>query len=249
MNELTPHRLKQLYWALRKAVRDWQRMTAPQPVPAQPVLEHPATKYACDLVLDVGANSGQYAMMIRRQGYSGRILSFEPLSSAHRKLQEKSDSDPLWEIHPRCALGRAAGEAEINIAGNSVSSSLLPMLTLHAEAAPQSVYTSRETTPVITLDSAIEAYLGTAKRVYLKMDTQGYEAEVLSGLQQKLPLIQAIELELSLSPLYAGQASWRDLTAQIERAGFVLMDMRKAFADPRTGQLLQMDGLFVRPPF
>lgn len=249
MNELTPHRLKQLYWVLRKAVRDWYRLSEPRPAPAQPVFEHPATKHRCDLVLDVGANSGQYAMMIRRQGYSGRILSFEPLSDAHRKLQEKSGSDPLWEIHPRCALGSTAGQAEINIAGNSVSSSLLPMLTLHAEAAPESIYTSCETTPVVTLDSAIEAYLGPAKRVYLKIDTQGYEAEVLRGLQQKLPLVQAIELELSLSPLYAGQASWRELTARIEAAGFALMDVRKAFTDPRTGQLLQMDALFVRPPF
>ena len=248
MSAPTPHRLKQLYWALRKAVRDWQRMTAPQSVPAQPVLQHPATKYACDLVLDVGANSGQYAMMIRRQGYSGRILSFEPLSSAHLTLQEKSESDPLWEIHPRCALGRAAGEAEINIAGNSVSSSLLPMLALHADAAPESVYTGREMTPVVTLDEVIDSDARGTRRIYLKIDTQGFEAEVLGGLQRNLPLIQAMELELSLSPLYAGQASWRDLVTQIENAGFVLMDLRKAFADPRTGQVLQVDALFARPP-
>lgn len=247
MKDSSPHRLKQLYWALHKTVRDWRAPPQHPPARVAPVWQHPASKFGCELVLDVGANTGQYGSAIRRQGYTGRILSFEPLSSAHQALVEKAALDPAWDVYSRCAVGRAAGEAQINIAGNSVSSSLLPMLSLHADAAPTSVYTGSESTPIVTLDAAIASHAPGTQRIYLKIDTQGFEAEVLAGLQESLPLVRAMEMELSLSPLYAGQPPWRELIAQVEDAGFVIVDLRKAFADRRTGQLLQIDAVFARP--
>ena len=85
-------------------------------------------KFEINLILDVGANQGQFASEIRQCGYAGRIVSFEPLSKAHDKLIQASDGDTKWEVYPRCALGDHNGEVEINIAGNSESSSILPML-------------------------------------------------------------------------------------------------------------------------
>jgi hypothetical protein len=72
-----------------------------------------------DLVFDVGANIGQYAKLLRELGYSGRIVSFEPLSSAYSRLKAVSEKDPLWEIAPQAAIGNQEGEIIINIAGNS----------------------------------------------------------------------------------------------------------------------------------
>src|SRR4051812_15778692 len=77
-----------------------------------------------DLVLDVGANCGHYAVAIRAHGYTGRIVSFEPLTSAHAALQVAARGDQKWQVAPRMALGDAAGEVTIRVAGNSVSSSV-----------------------------------------------------------------------------------------------------------------------------
>ena len=89
-----------------------------------------------NMVLDVGANTGQFAKWIRDTGYIGKIVSFEPLGDAHRKLSQAAERDPRWIVAPRMALGSAPGKIDIHVAGNGVSSSILPMLTTHTDAAP-----------------------------------------------------------------------------------------------------------------
>lgn len=91
--------------------------------------------FKIDMVFDVGANIGQFASSIRNAGYAGKIISFEPLSLAHANLKIASTGDAMWDIHSRCALGAKNGEIEINIAGNSESSSVLPILNSHLLAA------------------------------------------------------------------------------------------------------------------
>ena len=203
-------------------------------------------RFQIDLVLDVGANAGQFAVDIRNSGYTGRIVSFEPLMQAHALLQKASSGDPLWEVHPRCALGDREGEVEINIAGNSESSSLLPMLKAHLDAAPQSAYQGRETVPLKTLDTVAGPYLKDARNAFIKIDTQGYEWQVLDGAKETLPHIRGIIMELSLVPLYEGQHLWREVIDRLEGEGFELWACRPMFSDPATGRTLQMDGLFWR---
>ena len=96
--------------------------------------------FETDLVLDVGANRGQFAVELRSIGYRGKIVSFEPLSAEYESLINKASVDPLWQVSPRCAIGDRDGSIKINIAANSGSSSVLPMLELHATAAPESIY-------------------------------------------------------------------------------------------------------------
>ncbi len=98
-----------------------------------------------DLILDVGANAGQFAQRIFEIGYGGNIVSFEPLSSAYEKLIENSKGNKRWQIAERCALGDENGEIQINIAKNSHSSSILPMLQAHIDAEPNSTYVDSET--------------------------------------------------------------------------------------------------------
>ncbi|WP_410175184.1 FkbM family methyltransferase, partial [Nodularia spumigena] len=106
-----------------------------------------------DLVFDIGANTGQFATELRSIGYKGRIVSFEPLSDAHKKLNQEAARVSQWQVHPRIAIGDFNGEIEINIAGNSVSSSVLPMLEAHATAAVKSAYISTEKVAIARLDS------------------------------------------------------------------------------------------------
>ena len=203
-------------------------------------------QFNIDWVLDVGANQGQFASTIRSAGYKGNIVSFEPLTDAHTALLRASTDDSKWHIHPRCALGDQNGEIEINIAGNSVSSSILPMLQTHLNSAPESLYQGKETVTIYTLDSVARRYLKTAHAPFLKIDTQGYEWQVLEGAREILPQIQGVLLELSLLPLYEGQHLWREIIDWLEAEGFILWALLPVFIDPVAGRTLQFDGLFYR---
>jgi FkbM family methyltransferase len=203
-------------------------------------------KFGIDLVLDIGANTGQFASEIRLCGYGGRIVSFEPLSQAHGELLQSCAGDPMWDAYPRCALGDHGGEVEINIAGNSESSSILPMLESHRSAAPYSAYQGKELVTIRTLDTAAAQYLRDARAVFLKIDTQGFEWKVLDGARDTLPHIKGILVELSLVPLYEGQHLWRDVIDRLETAGFTLWSFKPVFSDPVSGRTLQVDGIFYR---
>jgi len=201
---------------------------------------------AVDVVLDVGANAGQFAMETRRDvGFSGRIISFEPLSSAFELLQNNAGGDPLWQVI-NCALGSAESSQEINVAGNSYSSSLLNMLSAHLRAAPDSRYVAKERIEVRSLDSMFDGLCSGDDSVYLKIDTQGYESEVIRGAEEALARIGTVQLEMSLVPLYEGQGTFADLHGLLSEKGFRLVSVEPGFSDPALGQMLQVDGIYHR---
>lgn len=199
-----------------------------------------------DLVIDVGANVGQFASELRLVGYRGRIVSFEPIFNAYQELLKKASHDPLWQVYPRCAVGDKIGKVKINIAANSVSSSILPMTQSHLDAAPDSCYIDTEEVQMITLDSVSEEILAGSKVPFLKIDVQGYEMQVLNGAMQTLPKICGILCELSLVELYEGQKLWIDIIRWLEDKGFALWAIQNGFTDPRNGRTLQVDAIFFR---
>ena len=200
-------------------------------------------------VFDIGANTGQFAKGIRESGFIGKIISFEPLTSARKKLSVLAAHDHNWVVHDQCAIGDHDGAIEINIAGNSVSSSVLPMFTSHSSAALGSAYVGSEYVPISRLDSIANRYLEPNSNLFIKIDTQGYEWQVLNGASESLKRAQGVLCELSLVPLYDGQWLWRDIIDRLDQEGFMLWAFQKGFTDPRTGQTLQMDGIFLRRSF
>ena len=231
--------------AVHKIGFDLHRLT-PSSNPAFQLLKA-LNRFEVDLVLDVGANVGQFASELRSVGYKkGILVSFEPLSAAHTALSEAASSDPTWHVHPRSAIGDHDGEIVINIAGNSVSSSVLPMMESHSSAAEDSAYVGVESVPLRSLDSVAPAYLAKSRRPFLKIDTQGFEWQVLDGAVATLPKIHGILCELSLVPLYEGQRLWMDMIQRLESEGFTLWSIQKGFTDPRDGRTLQVDAIFFR---
>lgn len=198
-----------------------------------------------DVVLDVGANEGPFAQTLRRAGYRGRIVSLEPQLRAYERLARSAAGDPLWECH-RLALGSVDGQAELHVAGNSSSSSLLEMEPSHLASAPQSAYVGVEPVRVARLDSLSGDILRPGERVYLKVDVQGFELEVLRGAAETLPQVALVDIELSLVRLYEGAPLFDEVIEQLDQAGLVPLWLEPVFADPATGRLLQLDGLFGR---
>jgi FkbM family methyltransferase len=197
-----------------------------------------------DIVLDVGANVGQFGSNLRQAGFAGTIISFEPQSEAHAMLTRRAAPDPKWKVAPRAAVGNRPGEAEINISANSVSSSLLEIESKHTESAPTSTYVAKEKVPVITLDQ--ELLIPNAGRLFLKIDTQGFERPVLEGARALLKRTSGVLLETSLTSLYKGQASALELQQLMAAEGFALWNIMPGFEDGKTGQLLQADMVFYK---
>lgn len=200
--------------------------------------------FEIDLVLDVGANEGQFAKSIRSSGFMGEIVSFEPLSNAYKLLQKNSKKDRKWAIHSRAAVGSEVGKIKINISANSTSSSILPMLNKLLVAAPYTAYVGVEEVPIITIDSVYSQYIN--RNVFLKVDTQGYEAQVIKGAVNSLPMIKGVLLEMSLVPLYEGQKLWEETINLMKDSGFRLWAILPGFTDSKNGQTYQVDGVFFR---
>ena len=196
-------------------------------------------------ILDVGANTGQYADFVRRCGYRGLLVSFEAAREAHAHLMRRATDQSRWSIAPLAAVGSHSGSIEMNIAGNSVSSSILPMRRIHEEAAPQSRYVATERVPLDTLDNLASPLIPGTGPLFLKIDTQGYEKEVLSGAAKLLPRIGGIQLELSLTELYEGAPTFAEMLSLLTQLRFELHAIAPGFRDQRSGQLLQIDGFFV----
>lgn len=199
-----------------------------------------------NMIFDVGANEGQFTREIREYGYAGEIISFEPLTYARKSLLMYASRDATWQVHEQAAIGDRDGEIVINIAGNSVSSSVLPMLESHYSAAVGSAYINSESVPIAKLDSVARRYITPETNLFIKIDTQGFEWQVLDGASQTLDQALGVLCELSLVPLYDGQRLWRDIVDRLNADGFMLWALQKGFTDPRTGQSLQMDGIFLR---
>lgn len=210
-------------------------------------MKHLLNYHKISLVLDVGANCGQYATSLRECHYSGRIVSFEPLSNAYTQLLAMSQKDPLWEIAPMTAIGDREGEITINIAGNSQSSSVLQMLDAHVKAAPESAYCGSEIVKLSRLDTLAKQYINSDQQsIFLKIDVQGFERQVLEGAAQILPLVKGIQVELSLVPLYRDQLLFEEMLEILRKLGYDLHAVIPGFTDKETGRLLQMDGIFFK---
>ncbi len=197
-------------------------------------------------MLDIGANTGQFAQQLRSDlGYTGKILSFEPQRMIFETLKANAEKDPAWEAYP-WAVGDTDGTGEIHISGNPLSSSFLAILPRFLSSAPAAQYVDRETVEVRKLDSFFGDLCRAAKNIYLKIDTQGYESRVLKGAEASLKHIHTVQLEMSLVPLYDGELLAPEMCGAMCTRGYDLVSIEEVYADSRTGQLLQVDGVFHR---
>lgn len=198
-----------------------------------------------DLVIDVGAHAGEYGRGLRASGYTGTIVSFEPVRRQFERLLATSAGDSAWECQNR-AGGARSETATINISGNDgFSSSLLAMEQAHERAVSESRYESKETIEVVSLDEALRnRHPSRPPASYLKVDTQGYEHEVLAGAASTLQHCLAVELELSLTALYEDQLLIGEMINLMRGHGFQPTHLEPEFTDPHSGELLQVNGLF-----
>jgi FkbM family methyltransferase len=206
------------------------------------ILDH----HGIGCVLDVGANIGQYATRLRQGGWDGRIVSFEPLPDAHAALTQAAASDARWEVAPEMALGASAGTLSLNVSAESDMSSALPFVPEMADLLDSAAYTGTVTVPLMRLDEVFDRYAGNNDQVLLKIDTQGTEAAVLEGASGIMDRIHAIQLELSIVPVYLGERTYLDMIAAMDKLGFQPVLFIPGYFNQRSARLISMDGVFIR---
>lgn len=156
-----------------------------------------------DTILDAGANIGQFGREVRNADFRGRIISFEPVRSAYRRLVETTRDDPLWTAH-HLALSNRHGPASIHLFRDSTFSSLHSMTEAGASFGEDANPVGREEIALCRLEEFDNQIQG--ERLFLKIDTQGHERQVLEGAGRVLDRIYGIQLELPIAKLY--EESW-----------------------------------------
>jgi FkbM family methyltransferase len=196
-------------------------------------------------ILDVGANSGQYALETKKIGYKGKIISFEPVKSVYKKLKKNADKSSSWECY-NYGLGDNDTSTEINISQNTYSSSILKITPQHIESAPESKVIKREKIYIKKLDSVFDSIVQKGEKVLLKIDVQGFEKIVLDGAKESLNKIKGIQIEMSIEELYKDEILYIDMIQLLDFYGFSLSSLENGFYNQKTGKLLQVDGIFFR---
>jgi FkbM family methyltransferase len=197
-----------------------------------------------NLVLDIGANTGDWSINLRNWGYNHNILSFEPLAREFNLLNERTSKDLKWESF-NLAIGEKNYSSEINISNNSVSSSLSQILPNHIEAESNSEIVGSQLIEVVSLDAFEHTWFRNSDSIFLKVDVQGFEKKVLVGAQNILSKIKLIQLELSFNPLYSDDTCFNDMVVFLQQKGFLLYHLENGFRHSQTQELLQVDAIFI----
>ncbi len=209
-------------------------------------LTHCLRHHGVQAVIDIGANTGQFAKELLKAGFTGKVLSLEPLTEAHERLASNSRRWRNWIIGPAVAIGSSNQQAEFYISENRVSSSLLPVLETHVSAAPESTTIATAAVTVRRLDELLADMDFSDDDLFLKIDTQGTERDVLEGASNILSRVVGLKVEMSLTLLYDKQRLYSEVDAYIRNLGFTLWDIVPGFRDPGTARLLQFDGIYFR---
>ncbi len=199
-----------------------------------------------DTIIDIGANIGQTHDNLRKWGFEGHIISVEPLPSLQDLLQGKAKKDPNWTVLPPLALGESNKDIEINISESSDMSSILPASDELLKALPKANAIETATIPMKTLDTLYDELQLENKNVFIKMDTQGYEMNILQHGLKALEKSVGLRLEMSLFEIYEGEALMSDIMFFLKEKGFNPHMIWDVFFSRKLNRQLQADGIFYK---
>lgn len=198
-----------------------------------------------ETLVDVGANTGQFARGFLQQRPGSLVYSFEPLEDCFHEFQREMAGVPGFTAF-NVALGDSEGEVDFYRSKFSPSSSLLPMGAAHKELFP---FTSEITSEKVTLGT-LDAFFGSITirgGLLIKIDVQGAEARVLSGGRRLLDRADAVVAEVGYLALYDGQATIGAISGALAEHGLTFMGFVDQYVRPGDSLPVYGDVLFVRP--
>lgn len=197
-----------------------------------------------DVLIDGGANCGQYALWARQCGFHERIISFEAAPSTFELLSEAASSDGSWECR-NVALGPEDGEIMLHLSSSSLGSSVFQPTDYHLRAWPDDVEAGMERVRMRSLTSLWHELDCDGRRIYLKLDVEGFELPVLEGAGSVLDHVALLEVELPLVGMYQNAPTFKDILDFLMGRGFSIVALEQNHGgDKETGQMLMIDGIF-----
>lgn len=208
-------------------------------------LEHQAAlkPYRFATIIDVGANRGQFTLLMAGLCPDAAILAFEPLAAPYRKLVEATSNMPKVQA-VNSAIGTLRGSVSMNVASRDDSSSLLPITELQTTIFPHTGHAGTEEVRIAPLGDFLTDF-AIARPSLLKVDVQGYELEVLKGAEDDLDRFDAVYVEASFLQLYEGQPLASEVIDALRGKGFRMTAIHN-LAHARDGRAVQADFLFER---
>jgi|SRR5690554_339610 len=201
-------------------------------------------------VIDVGANTGQFAESLIDFGYKGEIISFEPVSNAYEQLQKRAQKYENWHVAERCAIGNINGNIDINVSDDTVFSSIKTIKKEFTDNLSAAQTIKKEAVPIYKLDSLFEKYFDREESIFLKIDTQGFEKEVIEGATELFTIAKGLKIEI---PLVSDLEIYEDVEWDIydyfnlfKKAEFKCMSLDSIAANKETGIVNEVDGIFFR---
>ena len=236
---------------VKKTLRNFGYDAVPYPLPEwyllRAALQEVFSSRQIDCVIDVGANHGQYGSFLRDIGYRGRIASFEPVSSSYEALSRRAAADSNWKVH-HLALGSAPSELEINVSSQDQFSSFLPVNQFgNAQFTQEAAITRTERVQVARLDSMIEQIVAGIDnpRIYLKLDTQGFDLQVLEGAAGCIERVLGVQSEIGLKPIYEGMPDYLTSLSRLNALGFSIASLVPVSRDEKL-RVIEFDCIMVR---
>ena len=204
-------------------------------------------EYNINSILDIGANSGQFAREVRHTLPRAYLYSFEPLREEYTVLV-----DSLGRHDERFrAFNVALGETDENKVmfrdDFTPSSSLLKPTEEQRRRFPHTGTLRDRLVPVRSLDRFIaDNDIRLVPELFIKVDVQGYENRIIEGGLQTFDKAKLLMIEENYLHFYEGQPSFEDLFVLISRLGFVYKGSVNQSYDVTTGQPLFADGIFLK---
>lgn len=202
-----------------------------------------------DCIFDVGANAGQYGLLLREIGYKGHIISFEPVKSVFTVLSEHCEGDDRWACY-NYALGDKNEDKVLNVYKSTVFSSFLKANDYSKHIWQSLNDAETQTVKVFRLDyvwDSITSSLGGCRNYMLKLDTQGFDEFVFDGARSHLNQIAALQSELSMISVYDGMAPAYAVLDKFHKFGFFISGLYPINRDESLA-VIEYDCIMVKRP-
>ena len=196
-------------------------------------------------IIDVGAHEGNFIEKILQRFLFIEAISFEPAKEAFKNLIIRSEKYKNWKIL-NYALAARDQNMEMNISNYTEASSFLSIEKTLLKFRPELKVVSKELVKCKKIDNFISEFDSLQKPILLKVDTQGYEMEVLKGGNQTLDIIDFVLLEVSTGATYRGQPSLKEVIEYLENKRFKVWSLDRVFGNRSSGETLQVNILFNR---
>ena len=189
------------------------------------------------VIFDIGANVGESVSAFRSSFSESDVYAFEPSPESFAKLQERTRNDP--HVKPlKMAVGEHDGTATLHQNSADDSNSMLPNSTRLYEFAPIEMCEPRRDIEVpITRIDTFCANHGIRQIDLLKVDSQGFERQILAGAGSLLnpKFIRGLFLEVLFVDLWQGQSSAGEVMEKMRASGYRLFGITNVSYDEANG--------------